>query len=277
MEDEIEQLNTLKDELILFLVTNGMSIAIALVIVLLGFWVGKSVARIILKICEKRKIDLTLARFFSGCAKILIIAFAVIIGLSKAGIEITPFVALLGASAFGLSLAVQGPISNYGAGIVLIITRPFTVGDTLTVSGQTGLVDYVKLGATELINEDEERITIPNRKVLGEIFTNSQAFKVVEAEVGIDYGANPEEAIRCIQDAIKTVDGIAPKREPDVGIDAFGDSSINIGYRVWVPTNTYHRSRYAINLAVYHALKKAEINIPFPQRDVRLIRSDSEE
>lgn len=275
MEEELEQLNSLKDQLILYLVENGMRIAIALVIILVGFWLGKSIAKIILKICEKREIDLTLARFFSGFAKLLIIAFSVIIALSKAGIEITPFVALLGASAFGLSLAVQGPISNYGAGIVLIITRPFTVGDTLTVSGQTGIVDFVKLGATELINEDEERITIPNRKVLGEIFTNSQAFKVVEAEVGIDYNADPEEAIRCISEAIKAIDGIAPNREPDVGIDAFADSSINIGYRVWVPTNIYHNRRFAINLAVYHALKKANITIPFPQRDIHMITSES--
>jgi small conductance mechanosensitive channel len=275
MEEELEQLNSLKDQLILYLVENGMRIVIALVIILVGFWLGKSIAKIILKICEKREIDLTLARFFSGFAKLLIIAFSVIIALSKAGIEITPFVALLGASAFGLSLAVQGPISNYGAGIVLIITRPFTIGDTLSVSGQTGIVDFVKLGATELINEDEERITIPNRKVLGEIFTNSQQFKVVEAEVGIDYNADPEEAIHCIAEAIKAVDGIAPNREPDVGIDAFADSSISIGYRVWVPTNSYHKKRYAINLAVYHALKKVNITIPFPQRDIHMITSES--
>lgn len=275
MEEELDQLNSLKDQLIVYLVENGMRIVIAVLIIVLGFWLGKSIGKIILKICEKREIDLTLARFFAGFAKLVIIAFAVIIALSKAGIEITPFVALLGASAFGLSLAVQGPISNYGAGIVLIITRPFTVGDTLTVSGQTGIVDFVKLGATELINEDEERITIPNRKVLGEIFTNSNEHKVVEAEVGIDYNADPEEAIRCISEAIKTVDGIASNRDPDVGIDAFGDSSINIGYRVWVPTNSFHDKRYAINLAVYHALKKANITIPFPQRDIRMISSES--
>lgn len=275
MEEELDQLNSLKDQLILYFVENGVRIGIAVFIVLLGLWFGKSISKLILKICEKREIDLTLARFFAASTKVIIIIFAVIIALSKAGIVITPLVALIGASAFGLSLAVQGPISNYGAGVVIIITRPFTVGDTITVSGQTGIVDFVKLGATELINEDEERITIPNRKVLGEIFTNSNEHKVVEAEVGIDYNADPEEAIRCISEAIKTVDGIASNRDPDVGIDAFGDSSINIGYRVWVPTNSYHNKRYAINLAVYHALKKANITIPFPQRDIRMISSES--
>lgn len=273
MEEELKQLETLKEQLIVYLATNGARLVIALLILVVGFWIGKSVGGLILKVCEKRKIDLTLARFFSGFAKLLIVAFALIMALSKAGIEITPFIALLGASAFGLSLAVQGPISNYGAGIVLIITRPFTVGDTLTVSGQSGVVDFVKLGSTELINEDDERITIPNRKVLGEIFVNSHEHKMVEGVVGIDYAADPEAAIRCITDAVKSVQGVASDREPNIGIDAFADSSINIGYRVWVPMSHYHQKRFALNLAIYHALKKAEITIPFPQRDVHLISS----
>lgn len=276
MEEELQQLESFKEEILLYLATNGTRILVAILIAVIGFWLGKTLGKIILKACDKRKIDLTLARFFAGSAKLLVIAFAVMMALSKAGIEITPFIALLGASAFGLSLAVQGPISNYGAGVVLIMTRPFTVGDTLTVSGQTGLVDYIKLGATELINEDEERITIPNRKVLGEIFTNSHEYKVVEGVVGIDYGADPEAAIQCIVEATTAVEGIAKDRKPVIGIDAFADSSINIGYRVWVPTNSYHSTRFEINLAVYHALKKANITIPFPQRDVHLIASEAE-
>jgi small conductance mechanosensitive channel len=272
MNEELQQLEELKNKLILYFVENGMRLLIAILIVILGFWVAKRVGNLILKICDKRKIDLTLARFFAGFSKLIIIVFAGIMALSKANIEITPFIALLGASAFGLSLAVQGPISNYGAGIVLIITRPFIVGDTLTLNGLCGIVDSVNLGNTQLINEDEERITIPNRKVLGEIFTNSYNYKIVEAVVGIDYGADPAQAIDCIAKAVKQIEGIAPDREPDVGIEDFGDSSINIGYRVWVPTNQYHDRRYALNMAVFRALEDAKINIPFPQRDVRLIQ-----
>lgn len=273
MTEEIAELNALKDQLILYFVQNGMSILVGLAIGALGFWVAKSIAGIVLKICEKRDIDVTLSHFFAGSAKLVITSFAIVIGLSQAGFEITPLVALLGASAFGLSLAVQGPISNYGAGVVLIITRPFVVGDTLTVSGQSGIVDKVNLGSTELINEDEERITIPNRSVLGEIFTNSSQYRIVEGVVGIEYSADPEQAIECITKAVKEVDGVAAEREPDVGIDAFADSSINIGYRVWVPTSRYHKTRFALNLAVYHALKKADLAIPFPQRDVHIIPS----
>ncbi len=276
IDEEIQQLDELKNNLMLWLAEKGAGLLVAIIIIALGFWLAKRLANLIIKLCDKRGLDVTLARFFAGFSKIVVVAFATIMALSKLNVEITPFIALLGASAFGLSLAVQGPVSNYGAGIVLIITRPFKVGDTLTLNGLTGQVDCVNLGNIQLLNEDEQRITIPNRNVLGEIFTNSYDYSIIEAVVGIDYSADPEAAIRCISEAVQTVEGVAPDRAPDVGIDDFGDSSINIGYRVWVPTNRYHRTRYAVNLAVFRALEAAQITIPFPQRDVHLIQPKAE-
>ena len=276
IDEELQQLNELRNSLVIWIAEKGVAILVAVIILVLGFWVAKNFAKLISKFCEKRDIDITLTRFFAAFAKVVIIVFAAIMALGKLDIEITPFIALLGASAFGLSLAVQGPVSNYGSGIVLIITRPFKVGDTLTINGLTGIVRCVNLGNTQLINEDEEHIVIPNRNVLGEIFINSQESSIVEAAVGIDYGADPEDAIRCISEAIKSLEGIATERTPEVGIDEFGDSSINIGYRVWVPTKKYHKTRYRINMAIYQALKTAEITIPFPQRDVHIINPESE-
>ncbi|MEZ7842722.1 MAG: mechanosensitive ion channel family protein [Opitutales bacterium] len=276
IDEEIQQLDEMKNNLMLWLAEKGAGLLVAIIIIALGFWLAKRLANLIIKLCDKRGLDVTLARFFAGFSKIVVVAFATIMALSKLNVEITPFIALLGASAFGLSLAVQGPVSNYGAGIVLIITRPFKVGDTLTLNGLTGQVDCVNLGNIQLLNEDEQRITIPNRNVLGEIFTNSYDYSIIEAVVGIDYSADPEAAIRCISEAVQTVEGVAPDRAPDVGIDDFGDSSINIGYRVWVPTNRYHRTRYAVNLAVFRALEAAQITIPFPQRDVHLIQPKAE-
>ena len=156
INEELQQLGELKSKLMIWLAEKGASLVAAVIIVILGFWLSKTIAKFITKICEKNGIDVTLSRFFSNCIKIVIIAFATIMALSKLEIEITPFIALLGASAFGLSLAVQGPVSNYGAGIVLIITRPFKVGDTLTLNNLTGIVEYVNLGNTQLINEDED-------------------------------------------------------------------------------------------------------------------------
>lgn len=277
IDEELKQIDELRIKFFEWLASKGASLLVAIIIVFLGFWMAKHFSKLVHKICEKREIDITLARFFASFSKVIIIGFAVIMALSKLEIEVTPFIALLGAGAFGLSLAVQGPVSNYGAGIVLIITRPFKVGDTLTLNGMTGIVNFVNLGNTQLTNEDEELITIPNRHVLGEVFINSRNHKIVEAVVGVDYGTDPEEAIRCVNSAIKKVKDIAGDRDPEVGIDEFADSSINIGYRVWVPTEKYHRTRYAINLAIFRALESAKITIPFPQRDVHLIKDVTED
>lgn len=197
-----------------------------------------------------------------------------VVAVNKLGIEMTPFIALLGASAFGLSLAVQGPVSNYGAGIVLIITRPFKVDDTLTIHDITGLVKSINLGNTQLETEDGQEVTIPNRNVLGEIFTNSFNLMVVEGVVGVEYSGDPEQAIEAIQTALATIDDISQKPAPQVGIQEFGDSSINIGYRYWIPTSNYYRLLYAANLAVFKELKNAGITIPFPQREVRMLEDE---
>lgn len=262
----MQQIIQLRDQLILFFVTNGLKWAVAIAIFVAGFWLAKKMGGLVEKVCQRRSIDVTLTKFFVGFSRVLVIGFSLIIALSKAEIEITPFVALLGASAFGLSLAVQGPISNYGSGIVLIITRPFKVGDTLTINGLTGLVEGIHLGNTRMLNEDGEVITIPNRNVLGEIFINSKNYTMMELSVGIEYEADPEQAIACIEKALSQVPGLVKERPPVVGIDAFADSSINIGYRLYIETSKLHETRFAANLAVHHALKDAGIGIPFPQR-----------
>ena len=184
--------------------------------------------------------------------------------------------ALLGAGALGLSLAVQGPISNYGAGVVLMITRPFNVDDTLTVLDERGpiigLVQCIHLGYTELENEDGEKITIPNRRILSEILTNSHKIKVAEGVVGIDYANDPEQAITAVEEALAEIEEVDKAHQPEVGIQEFADSSVNIAYRYWVATERYHKTQYKANLAVWKALKAADISIPFPQRDVRIVK-----
>lgn len=271
MDEEIEQLQNLTERIVNYLIERSPQLIAAAVILILGIFFSKAIANFVLRICEKRNLDVTLSRFFRSSARLIVIALFGMLAINKIGIEITPFIALLGASAFGLSLAVQGPVSNYGAGIVLIITRPFKVHDTLTIHGITGLVHSINLGNTQLHTEDGQEVTIPNRKILGEILTNSFKLLVVEGVVGVSYDCEPEKAIAAVKAAIMSIQTVSPEKEPQVGIQAFGDSSIDIGYRYWIPTNNYYNIQYQVNLAVFNSLKQAGITIPFPQRDVHLI------
>jgi small conductance mechanosensitive channel len=128
------------------------------------------------------------------------------------------------------------------------------------------------LGFTKLSNEDQTIITIPNKHIIGEIIHNSQANSVVESTVGIAYHCDPDKAIDAIRNALEPFLDKEEGKEPQIGIENFGDSSIDIGIRFWVPTEKYFERKYAANLAIYKALKQHGIDIPFPQRHVHLVR-----
>lgn len=270
----LDELQSLGERATEYLITHSPQIISAVVIVLLGLVFGKLISKFILRICNSKEIDITLSRFFAGVAKLIVVILFLIVAVGQIGISITPMVALMGAGTLGLTLALQGPISNYGAGIAIIITRPFKVDDTLTIHGLTGIVDNVSLGTTQLKTEDGQIITIPNGKILGEILTNSQELAIVEGVVGIEYASDPEKAIAVIEAAVSQIEDVSDNAKPQVGIQGFGDSSIDIGYRFWVPTAKYYKVLYSANLAVFKALKVADIPIPFPQREVKILKDE---
>jgi small conductance mechanosensitive channel len=213
--------------------------------------------------------------FLSGVVKIIVFMFAVLIALDKFGITISPFIATLSAMIFGASFALQAPLSNYAAGLTIIFTRPFVVGNTITIKGYNGVVEEVKLPSTILSTGDGEKITIPNKDIVGEVIINSMENKVTETTIGISYGDDPEAAIRLIRKTLTQFPQILKTPEPQIGVDNFGDSSILIGVRYWAPTKLQLVTKHAANLAIYYALKQAKITIPFPQREVRLLQKDS--
>ncbi len=152
----------------------------------------------------------------------------------------------------------------------IIITRPFVVGDTIKIQGVSGVVEEVGLAATRLSTEDGEQITIPNKHIVGEILINSFENKVVEMSIGISYDDDPQKAIEAIQTALHKIPEIVAEPAPQIGIEKFADSSVNIGMRYWVPTKQYFQTLYLANQAVYQALNQAGITIPFPQRDIHM-------
>jgi small conductance mechanosensitive channel len=271
MKDELGTIQHLIDVAMEFLVNYGFQVVGAIVILCVGIFVARRLSNLIIKICQKHNLDHTLSIFFGNLIKIVVLAFVLIVVLGKFGISIAPFVAAIGAAALGASFAIQGPLSNYGAGLAIILTRPFVIGDTLTVKGVSGVVSDISLAYTFLTTEDEERITIPNNQIMGEILRNSFNNKVVESTIGIAYHDNPETAVAIIRKTLDSFTLISSDPPPQVGIQEFGDSCIKLGVRYWVPTKQYFQTMYVVNLSIYQALKTAQITIPFPQRDVHMI------
>jgi small conductance mechanosensitive channel len=224
-----------------------------------------------LKLCTKHKLDITLSQFLANTSKMLIVIMIAIISLNKLGISVTPFIAAIGAVSLGAGLALQGLLANYAAGFNIIIIRPFVVGDTITVQGVTGVVKEVLLAYTILSDQDDVRITIPNKHIVGEVLQNSQNDSLLELSVGIAYDEDPLSVIGLLESAIKQLNIIGESREPQIGINEFADSSINISIRLWTPTIHLHSAKFKAYKAIYLALKENNIQIPFPQRDVHLI------
>ena len=226
MEMDLATIQTLIDKLIEFSVEYSFQVVGAIIVLIVGIFVGKWVSKLIVKLCEKANLDITLSKFLASVGKIIIIAFTLIIALGKFGITIAPFVAAIGAAAFGAIYAIQGPLSNYAAGLAIILGRPFVVGDTINVAGVDGVVDEVKLACTTLIDEDGVIITIPNKKIMGEILKNSKEYRFVEGSVGISYSDDPEKAVKVVQATLSAAIDVTDKPVPQVGIEKFGDSSL---------------------------------------------------
>jgi len=271
LKDEIDQVAKFYDLIINFFTNYSFQLVGAFIIFLLGYWLAGKVGRWVLRLCEKHQLDITLSRFIANTCKMLIVVMITIIALGKLGISVTPFIAAIGAVSLGAGLALQGLLANYAAGFNIIITRPFVVGDTIRVQGVKGVVEEVLLAYTILRDEDNVKIMIPNKHIVGEILHNSNDDSLLELSVGIAYKENPLEVIALLQKTLSGLDFVSAARKPQLGIDEFADSAINIAIRLWTPTANFYVAKYRAYQEIYLALEKAGVNIPFPQRDVHLI------
>jgi small conductance mechanosensitive channel len=269
--EEITQLQNIVTIIIDFCVRYSFQIVGALIILGIGVYIAGWLSRVVIRMCEKKGMDVTLTSFLAQVVKLVVLCFVIIMALGKFGISVAPLIAALGAMAFGASFALQGPLSNYGAGLVIIMTRPCVVGNTILIDGVSGVVEEVTLATTILSTEDGEKITIPNKQIVGEVLTNSFENKVVEATIGISYDDDPEKAITIIHEILSSVSKIPAEPGPQIGIEKYADSSINIGMRYWVPTKEYFETLYAVNLSIYKRFKEVKITIPYPQRDVHVV------
>ncbi|MDT8429365.1 MAG: mechanosensitive ion channel family protein [Pseudomonadales bacterium] len=271
MDQELEQVTAIYNMVVTFFVNYSFQAIGAIIVLVIGIVVARKVSNMVLALCQRKNLDITLSGFIANTIRLLIIIMVAIIALGKLGISITPFVAAVGALSLGAGLAVQGLLSNYGAGFNIILARPFVVGDTISVQGVTGLVKEIHLAYTVLGDEDGVRINVPNKHIVGEIIHNSQADSVLELSVGIAYHCNPETAVAALTQALSGLSGLSSARPPLIGIDRFADSSIELGIRLWVRTEVLHETRFQANKLIYSTLREHDIAIPFPQREVHIL------
>jgi len=196
MDKELEEVNKFYNIVVEFIANYSFQILGALIIIIIGIFVSRYVQKLVLKLLVKNKIDETLSGFIANFVRFLVISMVAILALGKLGISIAPFIAALGAISLTAGLALQGSVSNFAAGVVLVLTKPFKIGDTITVHDVYGEVEEIKLSYTALRNEDGEQITIPNKYMIGDVLVNSFSYRVVEGSVGVAYDSDVQKALK---------------------------------------------------------------------------------
>lgn len=269
MSQELHYVQEFYSLAIEFLANYSFQIVGALIIVIIGWFLSKYVFNFLITFFNTHDFDVTLGKFVANGVRILIFGAMVVVAIGKLGISIAPFIAAVGAIFLTAGLALQGSVANFAAGISLVITRPFKIGDTILVNSVYGVVEEIKLGYTTLRTEDEEMITVPNKNMIGEVIVNSFDYRIVESSVGISYNDDAEKAIALIRSVIDGFEETGTNTSI-VGIQKFGDNAVEIGMRYWVPSRNFFKTQYEVNMAVYKALNAANVTIPYPQRDVHI-------
>lgn len=234
---------------------------------LLAGWAG----RVAYTTLRKAKFDETLSKFGAKLAKWVVLLAAVMACLGVFGIQSTSFAALLGAAGLAIGLAFQGTLSNFAAGVMLLVFRPFKVGDVVTVAGQTGKVDEIELFTTTIDTADKRRFVIPNNAIFGSVIENTSHHpqRRVDVTVGVSYRADSDR-VRAVLTAALGVEGTLSDPAPAVVLTGLGASSVDWAVRVWCRTPDYWAVRERVLLSVKTSLDAAGIAIPYPTMDINL-------
>ncbi len=260
------------DDLVLAWQVVGWPILKAIVLIVVVLFIAGWVARIISGAARKARVEETLSRFFGQMARWAMLMLGALAILNTFGVETTSFAAVIAAAGFAVGMALSGTLGNFAAGIMLLVFRPFKVGDFVEVAGAMGTVHQVDLFLTTLNTPDNKRYFIPNGKIFGDVIQNItyNPKRRVDVAVGVDYPANIDETRAVLERAVTSVEGILDDPEPQIVLGDLGDSAVGWTVRAWANTPDYLAMKQAVTRAVKMHLDEAGIGIPFPQQDVNV-------
>jgi small conductance mechanosensitive channel len=253
-------------------VEYGTKILGALIILIVGFWVAKMIRKGVAGLMEKRGVDPTLISFVASLLHMVMKIFIIVAALEKLDIKTTSFVAILGAAGLAIGLALQGSLANFAAGVLMIIFKPFKVGDFIEAGGTMGSVVEIGIFTTILNSPDNKKIIIPNAGVTGGNITNFNAngTRRVDLVAGIGYSDDIDKAKVVIDGILAADDRILKDPAPTVAVVEMADSSVNLVVRPWCSGADYWGVYFDTTESIKKKFDEAGISIPFPQRDVHL-------
>ncbi|MFH1885923.1 MAG: mechanosensitive ion channel domain-containing protein [Pseudomonadota bacterium] len=257
----------------------GINIITAALIFVIGKWAARIVKKVIVKLMNRAKVDTTLTSFVANLAYVGLMAFVVITSLSRLGIQTASLVAVLAAAGLAVGLALQGSLSNFAAGVLMIIFRPFKVGDRIDAAGIAGVVEEIDIFTTRLRTPDNKAIVVPNGQITGGPIVNYSAKDSMRVDMvfGVSYGDDIDKVKSVIADELSKHPKILPDPPPMIKLLELADSSVNFAVRPWVKTPDYWDVYFDTMENMKKRFDAEGISIPFPQRDVYMYGVDEEE
>lgn len=250
----------------------GVKILGALIILVIGFWVAKVIKKGITKVMTKRGVDATLIAFVSSLCFVVMKIFVIVAALEKLNIKTTSFIAILGAAGLAIGLALQGSLANFAAGVLMLIFKPFKVGDVIDAAGSVGSVLEIGIFSTILKSPDNKKLIVPNAKVTGGTITNINTFgtRRVDLVAGIGYGDDIDKARKVLEDILAADERILKDPEATIAVVELADSSVNFVVRPWASSADYWGVYFDTTESIKKRFDEEGISIPYPQRDVHL-------
>ncbi len=250
----------------------GLKIVTALAIFFIGRWIVRLVVKGVRKALQKAEVDVTLERFVCNLISMALLVVVIIAAISALGIQTASFIAIFGAAGLAVGLALQGSLANFASGVLIVLFRPYKVGDWVEAAGVSGSVHSVQILTTILTTGDNKRVIVPNSQIMDSIITNYSAMDTrrVDMVIGVSYDDNLDKVRKTLEELVAAESRILDEPECKIAVSELADSSVNFVVRPWVASSDYWGVMFDLTEAIKKRFDQEGISFPFPQQDVHL-------
>lgn len=257
--------------IITFLTEYGFRLVGATIVFVLGLLVAGWIGRMLMAFLTRKQMDIPLRMLLVRLGRLVVLALTLVLVLAKLGVEVLPLVAGLGVAGVGVGLAMQGVLGNLVAGLTIIFTKPFRLGEYVEMQGEQGQVVQIELFSTTLSHPDRSLVIIPNRKIVGEILHNFGTIRQLDLNISVAYSTNLPEAISLVRNLLSRNVRVLKDPAPLVGVTTLADSSMNLSVKPWVALPDYAPAQAELYQSIVEEFRARRVDIPLPQREVRML------
>ena len=271
---DTELVDKFTDQGITFLFAYGPKLLGSAIVLVIGLAVAFQVGKVLQRWLGKKDLEPPVRILIVRLARLMVMGVTLMVVLQMVGVAIMPILAGLSVAGVGVGLALQGVLGNLMAGLLIIFTKPFRVGEYIELLGVHGQVHAIELFSVILVHADRSRVVVPNRKIIGEVLHNYGSIRQLDLSVGVAYSTDLNQALNAVNAVLARTATVLKDPAPVVGVASFGDSAVNIAVKPWTKVGDFGPAAAEVNKALAEEFRRQGIEIPFPQREIRVVNAN---